>query len=532
MKIKLLFLLIFLPYLAFSQHQLLQLNAEERYWYENALLRDSQQVHRSIRPWRTQELRSYSRKADLLPDTVLKKGGFGDWLVRKALYEDLLSARGEDYYLSVNPIVHFRGGNEAASDFNPTYRNSRGVRLEVELGKVSAYSTLVETQARLPAQVQAFVQQNRGVVPGYWLSKSFNRDGRDYAYATGEIAYTPNANFHFRLGQGKQFIGEGYRSMLISDNTVNYPFFRMETSFWKFRYVNTWAILNDLRPSVQRGDIYGKKYLSMHYLSINIGQRLNLGLFEGIMWGDELNRYGFDLSFLNPVILYRPLEFKQGFRGGNTLMGLQASYQFKNGMLAYGQMALDEFNSSAVFNWSEGNWVNMMAWQLGLKWGDALGIRNLFLRSEYNIARPYTYAHREIITNWGHYQQPLAHPWGANFEEFLLRAHYRTGRWSFLAALHYGDLGRDAEDENWGGDIYQSWESRPSNTGVFVGQGQSSDLTYFRIESTFTLNPRYNLQLHAGYQNRSETATVGGFPDSRWWYVGLRTNVYDSYQDF
>ena len=532
MKLKNLFLFILLPYCASSQHQLLQLNAEERFWYENTLLRDTQQIHSSIRPWRTKELLPYSRKSDILPDTVLKKGGLGDWLVRKTLYEDLLSARGDDYYLTANPIAVFQGGNDAAGTTNPAYRNSRGVRLEVALGKVSVYSTLVETQARLPAHVQAFVQQNRGVVPSYWLSKSFQEDGRDYAYTAGEIAYTPNQNFHFRLGQGKQFIGEGYRSMLISDNTVNYPFFRMETSFWKFRYVNTWAILNDLRPSVQRGNVFGKKYLSMHYLSINIGQRLNLGLFEGIMWGDELNRYGFDLSFLNPVILYRPLEFKQGFAGGNTLLGLQASYQFGNGMMAYGQMALDEFLSSAVFNWSEGNWVNMMAWQVGLKWGDALGIRNLFLRAEYNLARPYTYAHREVITNWGHYQQPLAHPWGANFEEFLLRAHYRTGRWSLLAALHYGNLGRNGEGENWGGDIFQSWEDRSLDTGVFVGQGNASNLTFFRIESSFTLNPHYNLQLHAGYQNRSETATVGGFPDSRWFYVGLRTNVYDSYSDF
>jgi hypothetical protein len=195
-------------------------------------------------------------------------------------------------------------------------------------------------------------------------------------------------------------------------------------------------------------------------------------------------------------------------------------------------MALDEFNSSAVFNWSEGSWLNMMAWQVGLKWGDALGVRNLFLRAEYNIARPYTYAHREIITNWAHYEQPLAHPWGANFEEYLIRAHYRFGRWSLLAALHHGNLGRDGENENWGGDIYQSWEDRSVDNGAFAGQGNSSTLTYFRVESTFTLNPRYNLQLHAGYQNRSETAAVGGFPDSRWWYFGLRTNVYDSYQDF
>lgn len=517
---------------SWSQHQLLQLNAEERFWYENALLRDTQLLHSSIRPWRTQELQTYSRKHDLLPDTVIKKGGLWDWLHRKALYEDLLRKRDTDYNLSVNPVAYFSLGNDGESEFNPTYRNSRGVRLEVELGKVSVYTTLVETQARLPAHIQAFLRQNRNVVPGYWLSKSFSVGTNDYAYVAGEIAYTPNSTFHFRLGQGKQFIGEGYRSMLMSDNSVNYPFFRMETTFWKFRYVNTWAILNDLRPSLLRGNVFAKKYLSMHYLSINLGKRLNLGLFEGIMWGDELNRYGFDPSFLNPVILYRPLDFAQGFNGGNTLMGLQASYLFKNGVKAYGQMAIDEFTSSEVFNWSEGDWRNMMAWQLGAKWGDAFGIRNLFLRTEYNIARPHTYSHREILTNWGHYNQALAHPWGANFEEFLIRAHYRSGRWSFLGAFHQGIVGRDGDNENWGGDIFKSWETRSADTGVFTAQGNEGDLTYLQLEASFTLNPIYNLQLFAGYRSRSETADVGGFPNSSWWSFGLRTNAYDSYQDF
>ncbi len=525
-------LLFLLPAALTAQYQLLQLNAEERYWHENALLRDTQQLHTAIRPWRLDEVRQYSRKSSLLPDTAVKKGGFWDWVERKALYEDFIHSRGEDHYFTLNPVVVFRGGQDREGDFDYTYRNTRGARLGLQLGKVSAYTTLVETQARLPVHIQEFVRQSRGVVPGYWLSKGFQNNARDYAYAAGEVAYTPNDNFHFRLGHGKQFIGQGYRSLLMSDNSVNYPYFRIETTFWKFRYVNTWAIMNDLRNSVMTGNIFAKKYLSMHYLSANIGERFNLGLFEGIMWGDELNRYGFDPNFLNPVILYRPVEFAQGSEGGNTLMGFQASYHFRNGLMAYGQMAMDEFTSSAVFNWSEGDWRNMMAWQAGLKWGDAFGIRNLFLCAEYNIARPYIYSHRETLTNWGHYQQPLAHPWGANFEEALFRAHYRIGRWSLLAAYHRGRVGRDGPGDNWGGDIFQNWDNRSAETGVFPPQGITGDLTYLRAEAAFTINPIYNLEAHAGYRARTETTKEAGLPDSRWFYFGLRTNVYTSYQDF
>ena len=90
--------------------------------------------------------------------------------------------------------------------------------------------------------------------------------------------------------------------MLMSDNSVNYPFFRIETTVGKVKYVNLWAVMSDLRPEVALADdVYAKKYLSMHYLSINIGRRWNLGLFEGMMWGDELNRYGFDANFLKKM---------------------------------------------------------------------------------------------------------------------------------------------------------------------------------------------------------------------------------------
>lgn len=521
------------PFWLHAQHQLLQLTPQEQQWHENELLRSQHNLHPAIRPWRQSEMQPYSRRGELLPDSIAAQQRFWNWVGRKLWQEDFLSAKGEDYHFTLNPVVGFSYGQDAQADYDFTYQNSRGARIELALGdKVTAYSTLVETQARLPWHVTDFVRRNRAVVPGYWLSKGFREGARDYAYVAGEVAYTPNEQFHFRLGHGKQFLGEGYRSMLISDNSVNYPFFRIETTFWKIKYVNTWAVLNDLRDSLQIGSVFAKKYLSMHYLSMNIGKRLNIGLFEGMMWGDELNRYGFDINFLNPVIFYRPVEFLQGFDGGNILIGANASYSFPNGIMTYGQMAIDEFTFSAIRNWEEGDWRNMMSWQIGAKWGDALGIRNLFLRAEYNIARPYIYSHREILTNWGHYNQPLAHPWGANFEELLFKAHYRYGRWSFDGAFHYGQLGRDSKDSNWGGNIFKSFDSRSAETGVFVGQGVKGQLTYWSAELSYLFNPIYNLRLQCGIRSRRETSAEGGFPDSKHVFFGLRTNMYTSYQDF
>lgn len=515
-----------------GQHHLIQMAPQERNWYDNQLAADTSFIHTAIQPWRRSDVAEYDRKQELLPDSLLRTKGFFNWVNRKLFYENFLRFQGDNYDLTINPVMAFQYGQDAGADYDFTYQNTRGARIELALGeKVSAYSTLVETQARLPFHVNQLTD-SIGVVPGYWRAKDFREQAFDFAYAAGEVAYTPNETFHFRLGHGKQFIGEGYRSMLMSDNAVNYPFFRIETQFGRLKYVNTWAILNDIRPEVSIEDVFAKKYLSMHYLSVFIGQRLNLGLFEGIMWGDELNRYGFDPNFLNPVILYRPVEFAQGSTGGNVMMGLNLSYRLFSGLKAYGQIALDDFKLSELQRWNEGSWLNLYAWQLGVKYGDALGIKNLFLQAEYNAARPYMYSHREVLTNWGHYNQPLAHPWGGNFEEVLLRVNYRAKRWLAEAAIHVGQAGRDVDSLNYGGNIYQSYNTRATNNDVFIGNGVVSDISYWIARLSYLFNPVYNLRLEVGYQSRTEVGKAKTLPDSRHFFFGLRTNMYQMYHDY
>ena len=530
-------ILIAVPFWAQAQFATIPLNQAEAQWYENAILNsvDTTILHTAIRPFRRGEVQQYDRRFSILPDSIVKQKGVLPWVKRKLLYEHLFSFRGEDYSVNIDPVVGFMLGTENESEkYDDIYQNTRGIRVEGQLGeKFSFYTTVVETQARFPAHINELAGQLR-VVPAYWRHKNFRTLGYDFAYAAGEIAYTPSKFFHFRLGRGKQFIGEGHRSMLISDNSVNYPFFRIETTIGKLRYVNVWAMMNDIRPEVELAeDVYARKYLSMHYLSLNIGRRLNVGLFEGIMWGDELNRFGFDANFLNPVILYRPVEFASGFAGGNILIGINTSYQLAKGLKAYGQVAIDEFTFSEIRDWSNGPWRNMLAWQLGAKWGDALGIRNLFLRAEYNAARPHTYSHRDIITNWGHYNQPIAHPLGGNFRELLFHAQYQYGRFIGSLAVHTAKLGRDENaDANWGGNIYKSFSERSADEQLFIGSGVESDLTYLRAEVEYVLNPLYNLRLRLGAQYRSETAVEVGLPAAQNIFFGLQTNMYNLYQDY
>ena len=84
---------------------------------------------------------------------------------------------------------------------------------------------------------------------------------------------------------------------------------------------------------------------------------------------------------------------------------------------------LDEFSLTDLRQ-DNGFWANKYGYQLGFKMFDAFKIESLTLQTEYNLVRPYTYAHHNPEQNYAHYNQPLAHPLGANFSEMLFLANY------------------------------------------------------------------------------------------------------------
>ena len=59
--------------------------------------------------------------------------------------------------------------------------------------------------------------------------------------ANGHVSYQTSKHFNFQFGHGKHFIGDGYRSMLLSDNSFNYPYLKITTDVWKVSYVNLYS---------------------------------------------------------------------------------------------------------------------------------------------------------------------------------------------------------------------------------------------------------------------------------------------------
>ncbi len=245
------------------------------------------------------------------------------------------------------------------------------------------------------------------------------------------------------------------------------------------------------------------------------------------------------MNYLNPVIFYRAIEFQTGQNAGNAILGASAKYKWNNKVNLYGQFILDEFSLSDITGGNK-SWKNKYGYQLGVKYFDAFKVDNLLLQFEYNRVRPYTYSHNTIVLNYAHNNQPMAHLWGANFSEAILIGRYNYRRWYGDAKVIFGKRGFDfntAEDSFfYGGDIYGNERNRNANTGIEVAQGNQVNVFQFDLQAGYVVNPTTNLRLFTNFtiRNFNPQAITENTVESNtaWFNIGIRTDVFNFYNDF
>ncbi|MDI1257479.1 MAG: gliding motility protein RemB [Flavobacterium sp.] len=499
--------------------------------------------HTASKPLTYSEVDKYYDLAGANQKLMKNKTG---WWSKKILDENLVQFQGEGYWLTLNPILDVRMGKNTSSDYGSTYQNTRGLNVQGGLGKDLVFtSTIFESQGRFADYYNAYAESiapdggDPAIIPGIGIAKRFKTDGYDFPSADANITYTPSKSLNLQLGYGRNFIGDGYRSLLLGDGASPYPYIKINTTFWKIKYTNTYMWLKDVRPGVTEDRTYATKFMANHYLSWNVNNRLNVGFFESVIWTNSNGR-GFDMNFVNPIIFYRTVEFASSARSGNAVLGLTSKYKWSNKINFYGQFLLDEFSLGEIKKQNQ-SWKNKYGYQIGAKYFNAFNIDNLLLQLEYNHVRPYVYSHSDPITNYGHNNQSMGHPWGGNFKELVAIARYHKGRYFADAKLTIGIRGLDfdtAEDSfNYGGNIYKNYnEGRPYDSGVAIGQGNKTNIFIADLQAGYLVNPTTNLKLFGNliYRNFSpETNTATVFKQSTTWFsVGIRTDIFNFYFDY
>jgi hypothetical protein len=352
---------------------------------------------------------------------------------------------------------------------------------------------------------------------------------------TGSLSYSPSEHFNVQAGHDKLFIGNGYRSLLLSDNAPPYSFLKLDTRFWKVRYVNIFANFKDIRP----GSDSRNKLGTFHYLSLNVGKRFTVGLFESIIWQaqDSSGTRGFEPNYINPIIFYRPVEMSLR-SPDNVILGLDVRFRIGKNHHLYAQLLLDELKFSEMFSSLSsdttkptGWWGNKQAFQVGIKGWNPFGLKGLYYQTEFNWIRPFTYTHYAVEQNYGHQNQSLAHPMGANVLESVSMLRYRRGSWMMEAKFIYSNFGLDTGTVSYGQNIYRSYGDRVSEYDNTMVQGLDTKVYLFQFRAEYVVNPFWDMRIMGGITSRAEFSSMHR-KDDLYVFLGISTDLTRPFDDF
>lgn len=433
----------------------------------------------------------------------------------------------QDFFLAVNPVIQYYVGKEA-SNYQHIFLNTRGVTLRGRIAnKIGFAAYITDNQERDPLYVQQFVTL-RNAVPGAGFYKDFKITGYDYFDARGYITANVAKFIDVQFGYDKNFIGNGFRSLFLSDFSAPTLFLKLNTRVWKFNYQNLFMELNQANR-LNADKLIPKKYAAFHHLDMAITKWLNIGLFEGVIFGRT--NY-FEFGYLNPVIFYRSIEQQNG-SFDNSVVGVDAKANVAKKFQFYGQFLLDEFNLTETKR-ASGWWGNKYGIQLGAKYIDAFNISNLDLQIEANRIRPFTYSHRDSVANYTHYNQPLAHPLGANLQEWIAVARFQPApKWFLQAKGIYYMQGRDTGSVSFGSNIFlpNILPYRNMDFGFNIGNPVKGKTALASLLVSYEWKPNLFIELNAVI--RKENATiVSPARNTSVVYFGIRWNMHRRDFDF
>ncbi|MBX9782793.1 MAG: hypothetical protein K2X48_05780 [Chitinophagaceae bacterium] len=441
----------------------------------------------------------------------------------------MIEKYGDDFFVVINPVFNYRQMFDASNSGQNLFINQRGLSVRGGIGnKVGFSASVMDVQERGPLFFQNVVKRYNAV-PGANFYKSFKTTGVDYMDARGYFTFRAAKYINFQAGYDRNFIGNGYRSLFLSDFAGNNLFVKINTRIWKFNYQNLFMELQNGANNNSISNLIPKKYATMHHLSINLKPWLNIGVFESIIFARQ-NR--FEFSYMNPIIFFRSIEGNLG-SADNALVGADFKANLFKKVQAYGQLLIDEFNFKKLRADSSNWWGNKTGLQLGVKYIDVAEIKNLDLQLELNRVRPFTYSHFDSVSNYTHYNQPLAHPLGANFNEVIAIVRYQPmGKLNLMARLIYWKQGLDsANGRNFGSDIFRrNGDGRfrefgyPLLVGVKSTGINASFLASYEIKENIFIDANILLRRFTRGSDPAQTTTLFG--------LGVRMNLWTREYDY
>jgi hypothetical protein len=426
----------------------------------------------------------------------------------------LFEVHDERVHLYFSPIINFQlGQNWLDNDGSTLYQNTRGIYVKGTLLKNFSFSTaFVENQARFSDYENHFISnhgefypnastvQQNGVIPGGGRTKPFKDGGYDYGYAIGSFLYQPFKNLEIRAGNAPTFVGSGYRSLILSDNSYQAPYIDIKYTFlkkWSYgiRKARGFNLIRKTAFSTVEG-YYQPKAYSRHYLNFEINSKITVGLSENSIWsmGDTLSkppngRY------------YAPIPFLGLSQSSNeTIYGIDASEIVGKKTRFYQQFVFSGFN------------LDQIGLQFGLRFYDLLP--NSLLQIEYNKVGSDLYTAELPGMSYTHYNLPLAHPKGQGFDELVIRANVSIKR-------IYGEI-----------KTVCYWLKNYNERDLLPMDNEGNAIEDRIIHQQFELGYRINPKINFCFFGRTILRISDNDPTQILLHIGLSTNLFNSYNDY
>lgn len=449
-------------------------------------------IHFAYKPLRVKR----SQYNVLLENTQNRYGNhhYKGWFGRKFFQENLAIVDTGDLYFTIDPVLNLEMGSDLNQSDKKISTNTRGILIQGNITEKIFFRTdFYETQSYFPTYLDSVIQRT-GAVPGQGKAKPFKTGGYDYPVVTGIVNFQAHKNFNAQFGHDKLFIGNGYRSLLLSDNTAPYLFLQLGTSLFenKLQYHANWASLQRLESynGVGGDQLFQKKQANFNYVSFKPSAKIEIGAFEGVMWerwNEQQQNIEFDPVFLNPIP-FLTTAIKRNDTLVNSVLGLNVFYKPLKRLGLYGQL------SHGVQKGSTGV-------QLGLKAFDVLNVEGLNAQLEYNSVPNNVYGTSNSPTDYYHFNQPLTVQHAEGFTEMIAIASYRYKRFVLFSKLNYAQI--------------------DNKIHVTTIQTMEGDLAY-------VMNPVTNLMVNLGVRVREQE----NGPSTQWMYFGFKTNLRNLYYDY
>ncbi len=512
---KLLFIVIFLSLTCFVFAQSNFKYIKQNVAYEDIFYNNIEAKHTSIYPF----IASNEFDTIYKPEKLLSE--------ERAYLKDTSNRKSSLLKMKFTPVLsalYYQSKNSEYMSFAKGFSLSSEYKKHISLNISAIHNN--ETYAKYISERI----DSTNVIPHYGRKYSKRGDMYSYFDFRGYLSYSASKYINFQIGKDRNFIGDGYRSLFLSDNANPLSFIKTTVEIWKVKYLIMYNLHRDVNTSSDNLDL-NEKYSVIHYLSWNIGKRVTMNLFESVVWrgADSTGYRGYDINYLNPIIFFRPIDFSIG-SPDNVIMGIGGKIRVFKRTHLYSQFLIDEFKLSEI-KAGNGWWANKFGIQAGIKSFHLFKVKNLYFQSELNAVRPFTYSHTTSLENYGNYYQSLAHPLGANFVEGLVLIQYSHKRLSLSTKTILAKYGLDANGVNYGQNIYRSYDDGRNEWGNSLLQGDLNEVMISEFKFRYLVNTKWNLNFDFGYRFRSNKSSAGS-EKFNYIFFGLKTDLFYNDVDY